>query len=126
MRLIPLSITWCRKWQASDEGCSLRRSRENTKIYGGVSSGRGSSPLHEEIINKIGLHWGGFPHARPTMQNPDHVDRALNQSSKNLRKKLYGIYHRSFRSCKSHVDVVKEETVLIHTTALNSSQTCLV
>ena len=56
---------------------------------GGVCSGRGSSPLHEEIINKIGLHWGGFPHARPTMQNPDHVDGALNQSSKNLRKKLY-------------------------------------
>ena len=58
----------------------------------------------------------GPPQCSLRYWKPDQVDRALNESPKYLRKKLYWIYHRSFRSCRSHVNVVKEETVLIHTT----------
>ena len=32
------------------------------------------------------LGYTGGPHAQPTLRNPKHVDRALNQSPKNLIK----------------------------------------
>ena len=46
--------------------------------------GKGGSPLNGGRINNIRLHRG--PHAHPTLGNPEHVDRVLNQGPKNLRK----------------------------------------
>ena len=64
---------------------SLRWSGEHTKIYiREVLSGEGGSHYMGEESTKLG-YIGGL-HAQPALGDPEHVERALNQSPKNLRK----------------------------------------
>ena len=50
--------------------------------------GKGGSPFNWGRINKIGVRRGGrSPYVHPTLGNLEHVNKALNQSPKNLRKK---------------------------------------
>ena len=50
----------------------------------------GKGTAHYMVGESTKLGYIGGPHAQPTLGNPEHMERALNQSPKKLRKETIG------------------------------------